>query len=272
MIFVRDKGRMCNNILQYAHVYAWGREHGRSTLSMRFAYKYKYFKISHQPRHNFLSYLTGKYAAKTGLIKTVAFNTPGEPTAEKEKIMLSRRNLMVEGWEVRFYDLFLKYKSEILDLFTFDKSISDKTDRFIADTSRPDDLCLGLHIRRGDYIRWKKGRYFYDDATYLRVVREFAELFPDKKLTVYICGNDPALDREYFRRGLPGINVVFPDGDQAEDLCLLSKCDYLIGPPSTFSLVAAMYRDLPLWWIDSKDSAVNLDKFRRFDYLFRHII
>ena len=29
MMFARDKSQMCNNLLQYAHVYAWGREHGR---------------------------------------------------------------------------------------------------------------------------------------------------------------------------------------------------------------------------------------------------
>ncbi|MDO5130828.1 MAG: hypothetical protein Q4D64_13035, partial [Prevotellaceae bacterium] len=43
MIFVRDKGRMCNNILQYGHVYAWAREHGKRAVSMCFAYKYRYF-------------------------------------------------------------------------------------------------------------------------------------------------------------------------------------------------------------------------------------
>ena len=43
MIFVLDKGRMCNNILQYGHVYAWAREHGKRAVSMRFAYKYRYF-------------------------------------------------------------------------------------------------------------------------------------------------------------------------------------------------------------------------------------
>lgn len=32
MIFVTDKGRMCNNILQYGHVYAWAREHGRKAF------------------------------------------------------------------------------------------------------------------------------------------------------------------------------------------------------------------------------------------------
>ena len=67
MIFVRDKGRTGNNILQYAHVYAWAREHGRRAVSMRFCYKYQYFKICHTPWHNFLTYLFAKYAAKIGL-------------------------------------------------------------------------------------------------------------------------------------------------------------------------------------------------------------
>ena len=34
--------------------------------------------------------------------------------------------LMVEGWEVRYYDLFLKYKDEILSLFAFDAKLRAK--------------------------------------------------------------------------------------------------------------------------------------------------
>ena len=59
---------MCNNILQYGHLYAWGREHGRRTVSMRFAYKYRYFRICHTAYHNFLVYVVAKYAAKWGLL------------------------------------------------------------------------------------------------------------------------------------------------------------------------------------------------------------
>lgn len=47
---------MCNNLLQFAHVYAWGREHGRKTMSMRFSYKYKFFKISHSGLVSFPMY------------------------------------------------------------------------------------------------------------------------------------------------------------------------------------------------------------------------
>ena len=74
MIFVTDRGRLCNNILQYGHLYAWGREHCRKTMSMRFAYKYKDFHICHTRYHNFLVYVVAKYAAKLGLIPTVDFD------------------------------------------------------------------------------------------------------------------------------------------------------------------------------------------------------
>ena len=57
---------MCNNILQYAHLYAWGREHHRATLSMRFAYKYRYFHICDTPHHSMVWYLMGKYQYHVG--------------------------------------------------------------------------------------------------------------------------------------------------------------------------------------------------------------
>ena len=70
MIFVHDKGRLANNILQYGHVYAWGREHGRQTVSMRFSYKYPWFHICSTRHHHFLTYVFAKYAAKLKLIPT----------------------------------------------------------------------------------------------------------------------------------------------------------------------------------------------------------
>jgi hypothetical protein len=54
---------------------------------------------------------------------------------------------------------------------------------------------------------------------------------------------------------------------------MLSECDALIGPPSTFSLVAAMYRDIPLYRMDSADEQLmSDDSFKKFDYWFRRII
>jgi hypothetical protein len=54
---------------------------------------------------------------------------------------------------------------------------------------------------------------------------------------------------------------------------MLSACDYVMGPPSTFSLVAAMYRDIPLYRMDSGDETqMTEEAFKKFDYWFRRII
>lgn len=266
MIFVRDKGRMCNNILQYGHVYAWGREHGRKTMSMRFAYKYQYFHICNTPYHNFPTYLYAKYAAKAGLLHRVGFDTPDVDYNRKEREMTGRMNLIVEGWYARWYDLFVKYKQDIISLFAFNDAIEQHVSGLLDDSLR-----LGVHIRRGDYKTWMGGRFLYTDEQYLNVIRSFLALHPQKSVHVYICGNDPTLDHDFFARQLPDCIVSFPQGHPGEDLCLLSHCDYLIGAPSTFTLVAAMYRDLPLYWIEDPSREVATDSFRHFDYLFRHI-
>ena len=268
MIFVHDRGRMANNILQYGHVYAWGREHNRKTMSMRFAYKYPYFHICDTPHHNFATYVFAKYAAKWGLLPTVTFSGDETGNARNEQVMLGRRHLVVTGWEARWYDLFLKYKSEILELFAFHEAIEQKVATIIR---KGEGLNLGVHIRRGDYATFYGGRFFFSDEQYVEVIRRFLVLHPDQQVTVFICGNDPKLNRDYYCEQLTECQVVFPDGNPGEDLCLLSHCDYLIGAPSTFSLVAAMYRDLPLYWIENADAPVTEASFRRFDDLFRHI-
>ena len=277
---------MANNILQYGHVYAWGREHGRKTMSMRFAYKYPYFHICDTKYHNFATYVFAKYAAKWGLIPMVTFSNDEAQNRCNEDIMLQKRMMVVTGWEAHWYDLFLKYKSEILELFAFRPEIEEKVVEAMNHGDSPPvirsqssllteetvPMILGVHIRRGDYATFYNGKFFFSDEQYVGVIRRFLALHPDKQVRVFICGNDPKLDKDYYRRELPACEVVFPDGNPGEDLCLLSHCDYLIGAPSTFSLVAAMYHDRPLYWMMDADAPLSESSFRYFDDLFQHIL
>lgn len=270
MIFARDKGRLCNNILQYGHVYAWAREHGRRSVSLRFCYKYQWFRLCSTPWHHFLTYVIAKYAAKCGLLPVAAFHADTDHQAALHTLT-TQRNVVAEGWEVRFYDLFLKYREEITDLFAFKPIIVNKVIGYFTDCEQDKPLRLGVHIRRGDYKTWKGGAYFYGDEVYISLIRQFADLHSDRPLSVYICGNDPQLDRQAYIDALANVKVAFPQGNPAEDLFLLSECHYLIGAPSTFTLVAAMYHDLPLYWVERADERLEEASFKRFDYLFRHI-
>ncbi len=267
MIFVTDKGRLANNIFQYGQLYAWGREHGRATMSMRFAHMYPDFKLAHTRYHNTFVYVAVKLAAKLHLIPTVDFDGTDNHQIENLK---SHKHVLATGWSVRFQDLFEKYREEIVQMFDFcekiKKSVSQKMSGDASGTIR-----LGIHIRRGDYVTWLGGRFYYTDDQYIDVIRQTIGLFPNKKVSIYICSNDPKLDQEKYRRELSLASAVnFPNGSPAEDLCLLSNCDYLIGPLSSFTLIASMYHDTPLFWMVDDINKVQKDSFHRFDYQARH--
>ena len=185
---------------------------------------------------------------------------------------MRRGCLVAEGWFARWYDLFLQYKPEILSFFTFDSHIESKVTSLLEVSSKEGIIRLGVHIRRGDYATWNDGRFLYDDKQMINIIRQFILLHPNKRVVIYICGNDPKLNKQAYSEAFGQENVVFPQGNPGEDLCLLSHCDYLIGPPSTFTLVASMYRNTPLYWIKDINKPLQEDCFDYFDNLFRNIL
>ena len=275
MIFARDKSQMCNNLLQYAQVYAWGREHGRKVISMRFSYKYQYFRICNTPLTGFGWYLFAKYLAALGLLPTADFKRAECDHKALERKMLRHKHIVVSGWNVRFYDLFLKYRSEICDLFTIDEIYTNPVrEKMLQEEGEDDNVVrLGVHIRRGDYAQWKDGIYCYDDETYARYINCFVNMYAEKKVHVYLSTNDGLVRVEQIQNLCPNAIIHHFHGNAPEDLFMLSECDFLIGPPSTFSLVAAMYKDIPLCRMDTVEAEnMDADAFRLFDYWFRRII
>ena len=285
MIFARDKSQMCNNLLQYAHVYAWGREHGRKVISMRFSYKYQFFHICHTPLTGFGWYLFAKYMAALHLLPTASFKRRDCDREALERKMLRHRHIVVSGWFARWYDLFLKYRPEICELFTIDPEITNpvkvkmqEAERAVAEPVEAEPveantLRLGVHIRRGDYAEWRDGQFFFDNETYAQHINRFQTLFPEKEIHVYLSTNDATVTEEEYQRLCPSVHIHHLHGNAPEDLFMLSECDYLIGPPSTFSMVAGMYHDLPLYRMDTRDAnEMTLEKFLKFDYWFSHMV
>jgi hypothetical protein len=96
--------------------------------------------------------------------------------------------IVVGGWQARWYDLFLKYKPEILQLFAFDEAVKVHVDDVMHQIPA-ETLRLGVHIRRGDYRTWQGGKYYYTDDQYLSVIRQFlrAGIEPYGFALVVIC-------------------------------------------------------------------------------------
>ncbi len=276
MMFARDKSQMCNNLLQYAHVYAWGREHGRKVISMRFSYKYQYFHICHTSLTGFGWYLFAKYMAALHLLPTASFKYKDCNREALERKMLRHRHIVVSGWFVRYYDLFLKYRDEICELFTLDAQYTEPVEQQMKEAERHAKgaiVRLGVHIRRGDYAEWRDGQYFYSDDDYARHINRFAQWHPQQEVHVYLSTNDAGVTAGHYQSLCPSVHIHHLQGSAPHDLYMLSACDFLIGPPSTFSLVAAMYRDLPLYRMDSKEETLMTPQaFKLFAYWFSHMV
>lgn len=269
MIYAHDAGRMCNNILQFGHVYAWAQENGRKCVSLRFAYKYHHFHICHTRGHTVWTYLAVKLLWRLGLIRVVRFYETRPDHDEKERQMKSRRNVVVTGWHIRYYDLFIKHLPTIRALFAFSPQVDKECEPIIPGGDGDGTIWLGVHVRRSDYRTFQGGAFYYDDEVYIGLIGQFALLHPGKRINALIASNEH-IDIDHWRERLPETRIAYyPRLGAIHDLCLLSRCHFLIGAPSTFSLVASMYRNIPLYWIYERGKTLGMTDFKRFEELFR---
>jgi hypothetical protein len=126
----------------------------------------------------------------------------------------------------------------------------------ISRTRATCDVLIGVHIRQGDYAGFLGGRYFFPTEAYVRAMKNAAALFPGRRVGFLICSNTP---QSISDPELP--RIARGTGNAIEDMYSLAECDYLIGPPSTYSLWASFFGKVPLWEMHDATSAPKLDEF-----------
>ena len=269
LAFVTGYGQLCNNILQFGHLYAWGKNNGIDIIGMRFCYKYPFFKINQKKEYNWFTYLFAKYGYKLKFIPKVSFMEEKDVNQHNINNLFKNKYSLIEGWHLRDYEAFIQYKNEIKDLFSFKNEIVLNTNEWLPPKTAT--IRLGVHIRRGDYIRWMEGKYFYTDKDFINIIHQFIHLFPDKKIEIILVSNEKSLNKDIYLQNIK-IPVYFISGNPGEDLYALSTCDYIIGPPSTFSLMASFYNDSNLYWVLDKNKKLDSNSFQKFEVLFKEII
>ena len=130
---------------------------------------------------------------------------------------------------------------------------------FMSDIRDHESVVIGVHVRRGDYAQWHGGKFFFDDGVYSRnmvtLERSFSE--KGKKVRFLVFSHEP-VNLENYDLESP---VFKSDFNAIQDHWLMSKCDYLIGPPSTFSLWAAFMGKKLLAFIKDRDENLKLSDF-----------
>jgi len=129
-------------------------------------------------------------------------------------------NTSIEGY-FQSYKYFEEFKQEILKDFTFKPSILDKCNSEISKYTNP----VSIHIRRGDYVNHPG---FWNITP--EYIQEAFNHFNDDEYTFLIFSDDLEWCKQIFPK-----EVIFIEGNQFEDLCLMSLCDHNIISNSSYS-------------------------------------
>lgn len=96
-------------------------------------------------------------------------------------------------------------------------------------------LRIGIHIRRHPHYEfWQGGRYLFSVEQYAAVTRKIHQSLGERPHCFFIF-SDETLDLTPFVH-LP---FWYENGSAEDDFVALSRCHYVIGPPSTFATWAA---------------------------------
>lgn len=148
------------------------------------------------------------------------------------------------------------------DIYRPIDSVTKKVNDFFRLKEARYDLIVGVHIRRGDYEYWQGGKFYYSNKQYLKVMQQVEKNLPGKKVGFLVCSNE-IIDLSTFIKN----NIfILKEGSAAIDLYSLSLCNYLIGPPSSFSAWASFYGGVPLYFIENCDKNISISDFTNVQF------
>lgn len=169
----------------------------------------------------------------------------------------TRRLIIKDAWPFRDHANLEKHADKVRTFFTPVEKHSSAVSHLISRARNDSDLLVGVHIRQGDYKRWLGGTYYFATAEYAAIMARFAATMPDKRVRFLLCSNEKQ-DETLFS----GLNYIFGTNHQLEDMYALAHCDFLIGPPSTYTIWASFYGSVPLYTINTANDSFTSDNFQ----------
>ena len=172
------------------------------------------------------------------------------------------RVVFAYGWRFRAPTWVVRHAEKIRAHLPPNAEYLQASRETVARVRRQADVVVGVHVRRGDYLTWHDGRFYYEVPRYAAWMKEMAGRFPGRRVGFLVCSNEPRTVEEF-----PGLSVTVGQGPAVVDLFALAECDYLVGPPSTYSQWASFYGNKPYLYLRSPEARIELEHFRVSDLL-----
>jgi hypothetical protein len=111
----------------------------------------------------------------------------------------------------------------------------------ISSIAKGSDITIGVHIRYGDYREWAGGNYYFDISIYKQSMALIRSALAPRHIRFVVTSNETLNEAEF-----DDLDVILAKGNLLEDLFLLSRCDLILGPISSFNRWAAFLGQRPL--------------------------
>ena len=268
LVFCRENAQLGNRLIVYAHLLAAARERGWELANPTFEPYADWFVGTRSRPHGRrlwpvrLAWQLGKVCAplSAGIVARARARGVVEvdlqatlPAAEAG----AARWLLLQGYRIRCPDWARKQAAGLRQFFTPIDDYRQPAEQRVSEVRARADTVVGIHVRHGDYAQHLGGRYFYGFAQYAGFMRAMIANLAPRRVGFVICTH-VALDRSVFS----GLDWVAGPGHPAADLHALSLCDYIVGPPSSFSAWAAFHGETALWQAESGEARCELGAFR----------
>ena len=290
VVIITDRyGRLGNRLIRYSHFIANAAEHDYYVINFPFGEYANYFREGNvlqsciYPSRNQLITnhilfekifvkviykffkLLRNYLIKLNLTNSkfhtiIQLNDDEQYELNDNKylaVVKTKKIVFIQGWLFRDSTNITKHYKEIISFFNPTKEHNISIENLISSIRKKCDILVGVHIRRGDYKDFNGGKFYYDHDIYSKMMRLLSNLFSGKKVHFLICSNEPLVAKFF-----SDFEFSFGLNHELEDMYSLSKCDYLIGPPSTYTMWASFYGKVPLYMMNSiKENDMSLDDF-----------
>src|SRR5690242_1517717 len=274
-------GQLGNCLMLWSHFLAYGIEHDKKIMNPRFLQYASYFekvdndflflypakKSTFLSRNNDYYFRLIPYILKLSTILKLKslpivelpdfYKTYFDLEDVTNQDILNKKVVFCNGWRFRAPNLVKKHRKEIIDFFQPKKDYQSSPIAKIADLRTKNKIITGVHIRRGDFKLFMEGRFYFSVAIYAQAMKRFLELNKEENILFVICSNEQIAVNNF-----AGFDVIINNGNCMEDLSMLSRCDYIIGPPSSFNIWASYYGEVPVYHIEDVDYQFTLKDFR----------
>jgi hypothetical protein len=287
MFLIADKaGQLANRLFLFSHFIGTAVETGVEVWNPAFEDYADYFPslagdiwcrfppkkragaASRAARH--IAFASARYAAailyrlRSSRVVRINYDLAQELTDARLLATARQKVVFMQGWQFRNTEAVLRNRDLIRDFFKPAAIHAEGARRTIERARSMGRLVIGVHVRQGDYRSFHKGRYYYDVAQYACLMRNLQTDFAESQPVFLVCSDEK-------QAAFDGINHVMGPGHLVEDLYSLAQCDLLIGPPSTFSMWAAFYGDVPLFHLLDVAARPTRADFKRYSDFDPHI-